>query len=160
MSDAYVHKSGSFEFWSVVGLVRSYRIPGDRVCHVLNVWPGNKDVMTPNPLTKEESGRVYTCDDKAYQHQIDSGFSKVCEIFKFHGIESLKYVREFYTPVYYCGDIFTPRNVTLNEINCDWLFDTSVASWAGALASESYHRFQTVWLRETRSYTHWTVLSW
>jgi len=41
-------------------------------------------------------------------------------------IESLKYIREFHTPVCYCGDIFTPRNVTLNEMNTDWLFDMSV----------------------------------
>ncbi len=33
----------------------------------------------------------------AYQVQLNAGFSKVCEIFKVHGIESLKYVREFYT---------------------------------------------------------------
>ncbi len=28
-----------------------------------NVPPGNKDALTPNPLTKEESRRVYKCDD-------------------------------------------------------------------------------------------------
>ncbi len=59
-------------------------------------------------------------------------------------MESLKYVREFYTPVCYCGDISTPRNVTLNETNCDWLFDMSVKRPHGrVLANESYHRFQT-----------------
>ncbi len=30
----------------------------------------------------------------AYQDQINAGFSKVCEIFKVRGIESLKYIRE------------------------------------------------------------------
>ncbi len=39
------------------------------------------------------------------------------------GIESLKYVWEFYTPVCYCGDISTPKNMMVNETNCDWLFD-------------------------------------
>ncbi len=34
---------------------------------------------------------------------------------------------EFYTLLHcYCCDISTPRNVTLNETNCDWLFDMSV----------------------------------
>ncbi len=40
---------------------------------------------------------------KAYK--LNAGFSKVCEIFKVCGIESLKYIREFHTPVCYCGDI-------------------------------------------------------
>ncbi len=31
---------------------------------VFNVPPGNKDAVTPNPLTKEESHRVYKCDDE------------------------------------------------------------------------------------------------
>ncbi len=80
----------------------------------------------------------------AYQSQLNAGFSKVCEIFKVRGIESLKYIREFYTPVCYCGDISTPRNVTLNETNCDWLFDMSVKRPHGrALANECSHIFQT-----------------
>ncbi len=38
--------------------------PGD-VCVVLfNVTPGNKDAVAPNPLMKEESRRVYNCDDE------------------------------------------------------------------------------------------------
>ncbi len=52
---------------------------------------------------------------------MNAGFSNVCEIFKVRGIESLKYIRECY-----CGDISTPRNMTLNETNCDWLVDMSV----------------------------------
>ncbi len=80
----------------------------------------------------------------AYQDQLNAGFSKVCEIFKVRGIESLKYVREFHTPVWYCGDISTHRNMTLNETNCDWLFDMSVKRHHGrVLANESYHTFQT-----------------
>ncbi len=80
----------------------------------------------------------------AYQDQLNAGFSKVCEIFKVRGIESLKYVRNtFHTPVWYCGDISTHRNVTLNETNCDWLFDMSVKWPHGrALANKCCHLFQ------------------
>ncbi len=60
------------------------------------------------------------------------------------GIESLKYVWEFHTPVWYCGDISTHWNVTLNETNCDWLFDISVKRPHGwALANKCCHLFQT-----------------
>ncbi len=52
----------------------------------------DKDAVTPNPLTKEESHRVYKCDDKRLSESGHAGFSKVCEIFKVRGIESLKYV--------------------------------------------------------------------
>ncbi len=58
---------------------------------------------------------------KADNCDADAGFSKVCEVFKVCGIESLKYVREFYTTVCYCDDISTPRNMTLNETNCDFV---------------------------------------
>ncbi len=85
-----------------------------------------------------------------HQGQLKAGFSKVCEILKVCGIESLKYVREFHTPVCYCGDISTPWNVTLNETNCDWLFDVSVKRPHGrALTNESGHLLLKVWLRET-----------
>ncbi len=40
------------------------------------VPPGNKDAVAPNPLTKEESRRVYNCDKKRL-----SGSNK-CWIFK------------------------------------------------------------------------------
>uniref|UniRef100_A0A672MIZ3 Alcohol dehydrogenase 8b n=1 Tax=Sinocyclocheilus grahami TaxID=75366 RepID=A0A672MIZ3_SINGR len=44
----------------------------------------------------------------------------------------------------YCGDISTPRNVTMNETNCDCLFDMSVKRPHGrALVSENCHGFQT-----------------
>ncbi len=49
----------SFEV--VVGLVELYRISGRRVCRVP---PVNKDAVTPNALTKEESSRVYNYDDE------------------------------------------------------------------------------------------------
>ncbi len=69
----------------------------------------------------------------AYQDQRNTGFSKVtlCEIFKVRSIESLKHI----PPVCYSDD--TPRNMTLNETNGDWLFDMSVKRPHGrALANE------------------------
>ncbi len=71
--------------------------PGDVCVAFCNVLPGNINAVTPNPLTKEESRRVYKCDDKRLSDQLNAGFSKVCEIFKVRGIESLKYIQEFHT---------------------------------------------------------------
>ncbi len=93
-----------------------------------------------------------TVTANAYQDQLNAGVSKLCEIFKV----SLKYVWEFHTWVCYCGDISTPRNVTLNETSCDWLFDMPVKRPHGrGLTNGVCHLFQTftvspkVLLRET-----------
>ncbi len=96
-------------------------------------------------LSRKKKAVVFTnVTTSAYQDQLNAEFSKVCEIFKVCGIESLKYVREFHTPVWYCGDISTHRNVTLNETNRDWLFDMSVRRPHGrALANKCCHLFQT-----------------
>ncbi len=67
--------------------------PGDVCVAFFNVPPRNKDAVAPNPLTKEENRRVYKCDDECLSGQLNAGFSKVCEIFKVRGIESLKYIR-------------------------------------------------------------------
>ncbi len=112
------------------------------------------------PSRKKKAVVFTTVMMSAYQGQINAGFSKVCEIFKVHGIESLKYVREFYTPVCYRCDISTPWNVMLNETNCDWLCDMSVKRPHGrALANKSCDGFQTVslkvWLRETSGRAEW-----
>ncbi len=78
------------------------------------------------PSLKKKAVVLTNVTTSAYQDQINAGFSKVCEIFKVCGIESLKYVQEFHTP------------------NCDWLFDMSLKRPHGrALANESYHTFQT-----------------
>ncbi len=105
--------------------------PGDVCVVFFNVLPRNKDAVAPNQMfrfaKRNKKAVVFTTVmTNAYQDQINAGFSKVCEIFKVCGIESLKYVRKFYTPFCYCGDISTPRNVMLNKTNCDWLFDMSV----------------------------------
>ncbi len=60
--------------------------PGDVCVTFFNVLPENKDAVVPNPLTKKESRRVTTVMTDAYQDQYQY------EIFKVHGIESLKYV--------------------------------------------------------------------
>ncbi len=81
---------------------------------------------------------------------LNARFSKVCEIFKVHSIESLKYRS---------GIVVTfPRtkNVTLNETSCDWLFDMSVNGLMGgpwpinaAIYSRPSAVSLKVWLRET-----------
>ncbi len=96
------------------------------------------------PSRKKKAVVFTNVTTNAYQGQLNAGFSKVCEIFKVRRIESESFIREFHTPVCYCGDISTPRNVTLNETNYDWLFDMSVKRPHGrALANESGDLFQT-----------------
>ncbi len=99
---------------------------------------------TKMPWCQSPSRKKKAVTTNAYQGQLNAGFSKVCEILKVCGIESLKYVQEFHTPVCYYGDISTHRNVTLNETKYDWLFDMSVKRPHGrALANETCHLFQT-----------------
>ncbi len=70
-----------------MGLVELYRIS---VCVVFfNVPSGHKNARLFTTVTTS-----------SYQDQLNAGFSKVYEIFKVHGIESLKYIREFYTQCY------------------------------------------------------------
>ncbi len=92
----------------------------------------------PPPPRKKKAVVFTTVTTSAYQDQLNTGFSKVCEIFKVLGIESLKYVREFYTPVCYCDDISTPLNMTRHKTKHDWLLYLSVIWLLGrALANES-----------------------
>ncbi len=49
------------------------------------------------PSRKKKAVVFTNVTTNAYQDQLHAGSSKVCEIFKVCGIESLKYVREFYT---------------------------------------------------------------
>ncbi len=96
------------------------------------------------PPRKKKSIEFTTVTANAYQSQINVGVSKWCEKFKVCGIESLKNVREFHTPVCYCGEISTPLNMTLHKTNCDWFFDMSVQRPHGrALTNEHGHLFQT-----------------
>ncbi len=106
----------SFEVF--IGLVELYRISGRCVCVVFfNVPPGNKDAVTPNSSRKKKAAVFTTVTTSAYQDQLTAGFFKVFEIFKVCGIESVKFVWEL------LGRHFHARNMTLNEMNCDLLFD-------------------------------------
>ncbi len=78
-------------------------------------------------LSRKKAVVFTTVTPSAYQDQLNAGVSEVSS--------SLKYIREFHTPVCYDGNIST--NVTLSEMNCDWLFDMS------ALTNESCRLFQT-----------------
>ncbi len=49
------------------------------------------------PSRKKKAIVFTTVTTNAYQDQINAGFSKVCEIFKVCGIESLKYDRVLHT---------------------------------------------------------------
>ncbi len=49
------------------------------------------------PSRKKKDVVFTTVMTNAYQGQLNAGFSKVCEIFKVCGTESLKYLREFHT---------------------------------------------------------------
>ncbi len=114
------------------------------VSHSLTFCLETKMPWRQTPSRKKKAVVFTTVTTSAYQDQINAGFSKVCEIFKVRGIESLKYIREFHTPVCYCGDISMHQNVTLNETNCDWLFDMSVKRPHGrALANKCCHLFKT-----------------
>ncbi len=96
------------------------------------------------PSRKKKAVVFTNVTANAYQGRMNAGFSKECEIFQIFTIESLKYIREFHTPVCYCGEISTPQNVALNETNCDWLFDMSVKRAHGrALTNECSHIFKT-----------------
>ncbi len=78
--------------------------------------------------------------NRAAMHFMDDRFVNQRE----EVILTLKYIREFHTLVCYCGGISTPRNVMLNETNCDWLLDMSLKRPHGrALANKSCHGFQT-----------------
>ncbi len=78
------------------------------------------------PSRKKKAVVFTTVTTNAYQNQLNTGVSKVCEIFKVRSIESLKYVPEFYTPVWYCGDISTALNMMQHKTKRDWLLYLSV----------------------------------
>ncbi len=86
------------------------RFPGDVCVAFFNITPGNKDAVSSNPLTKEKRHPVYNCDAERLSGSTKRWVSEVCGKCKVHWIESLKYIRELYTPVCYCGDISVPRN--------------------------------------------------
>ncbi len=80
------------------------------------------------PSRKKKAVEFTTVMTSAYQDQLNAGFSKVCGIFQVCGIESLKYVREFYARSY-CGDI--PRPETWRWIKQTVIGCLTCRSWAG-----------------------------
>ncbi len=64
--------------------------PGDVCVAFFNVLPGNKGAVMPNSLKKKKAVVFTTVTTRAYQDQLNTGFSKVCEICEVCGIESSK----------------------------------------------------------------------
>ncbi len=90
-----------------------------------NIQPGNKNAVVPNPLTKEESHRVYKCDGERL-----SGLTKLWIFKSMWNISHSRHIIFKIRPRVSHTGLLLWRNVTLNETNCDWLFDMSV-KWAG-----------------------------
>ncbi len=108
------------------------------------------------PSRKKKAVVFTNVTTNAYQDQLHAGFSKVCEIFKVCGIESLKYVREFYTPVCYCGDISkhqTWRWTKRTVIGCLTCRSNALMGGPWPIKPAIYSRTSAVslkvWLRET-----------
>ncbi len=109
-----------------------------------------------NPSRKKKAVVFTNVTTSAYQDQLNAGFSKVCEIFKVRSKESLKYIREFHTCLLLWWHFHAFPSSTLNETNCDWLFDMSVKRPHGgpwpinaAIYSRPSAVSLKVWLRET-----------
>ncbi len=89
------------------------------------------EIKTPwrqKPSRKKKVAMFTNVTANAYQSQLNAGFSKVCEIFKVHGIESLKYIREFHTPFVIL--VTFPRPKTWCRMNRTVIVGQT-ASWAG-----------------------------
>ncbi len=74
--------------------------PGDECVVFFNIPLGNKNAVMPNlphERRKPPCLQLMTSAGHACLDQLNAGFSKVCEKNKICGIESLKYVWEFYT---------------------------------------------------------------
>ncbi len=83
------------------------------------------------PSRKKKAVVFTNVTTSAYQGQLNSGFSKECEIFKFRGIESLKYVLS-HTGLLLWWHFHAPKRDA--EWNKLWLVVWHVgqtASWAG-----------------------------
>ncbi len=87
------------------------------VSHLFSVCRETKIPWRQTPSRKKKAVVFTNVTTNAYQGQLNAAFSKVCEIFKVRGIESLKYIRELHTPICYCGGCFY-ITVFLMETNC------------------------------------------
>ncbi len=106
------HLSGNTS--GVSNLLTYTGFPGDVCLTFFNILPGNKDAVMPKPPWKKRDVMFTTVTTSTYQHQLNAGFSKVREIFKVCDIESLKYIREFYTSVCYNSlNVWLCKNIKL-----------------------------------------------
>ncbi len=108
--------------------------------------------------SRKKKAVVFTTVTSACQDQLNAGFSK-CEIFKVHSIESLKYVREFYTvtvesvivETFPCPELWccTKQNV----IGCLTCRSNGIMGGPWPMNAQIYSRPSAVslkvWLRET-----------
>ncbi len=84
------------------------------------------------PSWKKKAVVFTTVTTSISQDQLNARFSKVFELFYSNMSERN------------CGNISRLRNIMLNKMNCDWLFDMSVKRpHRQPLANESCHGFQT-----------------
>ncbi len=75
-------------------------------------WMNSTELPERCVLMKKSTAVVFTnVTMHTYRDQLNTRFSKVCEICKVHGTDSLKHVQGFYTLVCYCGDIFMSLNM-------------------------------------------------
>ncbi len=134
------HLSGNTS--GVSNLLTYTGFPGDMCLTFFNVLPGNKDAVMPKPLRKKRDFMFTTETTSAYQHQLNAGFSKVCEIFKVCDRIFKIHSRVLHTSLLLWWDFHALKRDA--ETNCDWFFDMSVKRpHERALANESCHGFQT-----------------
>ncbi len=134
--------------------------PWDVCVAFFNAPPGNKEAVTPSPLKKEESRRVYNCDDKRLSGSTKRWIFKICEIFKVRGIESLKYIREFVIVVTFprLETWHWTKQTVIGCLTCrsnglmggPWPMKAAMDSTPSAVSLK-------VWLRET---SHMPVTTW
>ncbi len=80
-------------------------------------WIGWMCVMSFNDLPGSQTKVFTTVTMSTYQDQLNAGFSKVFEICKLCGIDSLIYNQEFYTLLSVIVGTF-PHGTKLNAIGC------------------------------------------
>ncbi len=84
------------EFWShhrIGWIIQDFR--ETCVSRSLTLHLETKMPWRQTPSRKKKAAVFTNVTTSAYQDQLNAEFSKVCENFKFRGIESLKYVREY-----------------------------------------------------------------
>ncbi len=100
----------------------NYRVfTGDVCVTFFNVLPGNKDAVTPNPLTKKKALVFTTVTISAYQDQLNTGFSKICKVCPW----------ALHTGLLLWGNFHAPKHDTAQ--NKTWLVALPVSHMASSL---------------------------